>query len=88
MNSSISCCTSIPKVLLAWADNAGMNKIKAQTLLNSADALAVADVVIQYGHYDADSKAHGEVYMRTFIHKVAQEAPDWKLGDLMALAHS
>jgi len=65
-----------------------MNKIHAQTLLESADALAVADVVIQYGHYDADSKAHGAVYMRTFIHKIAQEAPDWKLGDLMALAHS
>ncbi len=65
-----------------------MNKIQAQTLLESADAVATADVFKQFGHYDADSNAHGAVYMRTFIHKIAQEAPDWKLGDLMALAHS
>jgi len=88
MNSSICCFISLPKVLFVAADNAGMNKIQAQTLLESADALAVADVVIQYGHYDADSKAHGDVYWRTFIHKLAQEAPNWKLPDLMQLAHS
>lgn len=88
MKSSICCCTSIPKVLLAWADNAGMNKIKAQTLLESADDVATADVVNKFGHYDDDSKEHGDVYWRAFIHKVAQEAPDWKLPDLMALAHS
>ncbi|BCQ23111.1 hypothetical protein NK8_12360 [Caballeronia sp. NK8] len=65
-----------------------MNKIQAQTLLESADAVATADVVNQFGHYDDDSKEHGDVYWRAFVHKLAEKAPNWKLPDLMALAHS
>ncbi|VXB23322.1 conserved hypothetical protein [Burkholderia sp. 8Y] len=65
-----------------------MNKIQAQTLLEFADASAMADVATKFGFYDPDSEEHGDVYWRTFIHKVAEKAPDWKLPDLMALAHS
>lgn len=65
-----------------------MNKIQAQTLLESADAAAMADVSTKYGYYDPDSKEHGDVYWRTFIHKLAQQAPHMKLPDLMELTHS
>lgn len=65
-----------------------MNKIQAQTILDFADAVAMADVATRYGEYDPFSKEHGDLYWRSFIHQLAERAPYMKLPDIMALAES
>lgn len=65
-----------------------MNKLQAQTLLDFADAVAMADVAIRYGGYDPFNKDQGDLYWRSFIGTIVERAPYMTLPDIMALAES
>ncbi|MDR5762864.1 MULTISPECIES: hypothetical protein [unclassified Caballeronia] len=65
-----------------------MNKLQAQALLDFADAVAMADVATRYGSYDPFRTDHGDLYWKSFIGQLAEQAPYMGLPDIMALAES
>ncbi|SAK88802.1 hypothetical protein AWB77_04822 [Caballeronia fortuita] len=85
MNSSICWYISLPKVLSVAADNAGMNKNEAQTLIDSIDAAAVAIVTAKFGYYDDLDREHGDVYCTATVALLAEHDPNLRLPDLWRL---